>query len=913
MGWNDWAMRLRALVSRRRVESELDEELSFHLAMEAEKNRARGLGATEASRAARREFGGVEHFREECRDARGLNAIESLARDVRYGLRVLGRTPVFTAVAVASLAIGIGANTAVFSLVDTVLLRSLPVRHPEELVVLGWSANNAPRSLSQGWANTGGGGKYGRWHSNVFSWPMLESVQRSGALAEAIGYSQLSRLNVTANGDSRVTGGMAVTGNYFSGLGVRMARGRPLVSDDDSEGGTTAAVISYGLWERAFGLDPAAMGKTIYINRTPYVVVGVTAREFFGVSVTGMHRVPEVDVTLPIRVKERIDGAPGKIAEWRGADLCWVQMMGRLKPGGGPGVVAAQLWPLVLANLPEAAAREVRGEAPRVDAQPGSHGLEYGRTQFKDPLKVLAAVVGLALLMACANLAGLLLARAAARRKEITIRLAVGAGRWRLVRQLLMESALLSAGGAAAGLLVGRWGLQALLAVAKAGRFELPVEVHLDLRVLGFAAAVSMLTTLLFGLAPALRATRVDLANGLKEDVPLRAAKGRMGGTQMLVALQIAAALLLTVGATLAVRSLGNLHAIPLGFNATRVVTFGLDAGRNGYDDTRCMALYTRLLEQFNRTPGVVAASGSTETPMTGLSSNTTIYVEGARRGAPKINGISERFLGLLQIPLVAGRGLEARDMNGARVAVVNESMARRYFGPGPAIGRSFRWEKKGGWDVQVVGIVKDAKYDRLRDDPPATIYVPWTQMPWGATRQLDFEVRTAGDANAAVAAVRRLVRDADRMLPVMDIKSMDQLINEALEQERLLAFLVGLFGGITLVLACVGLYGMVAYSVAGRTREIGLRMALGADRASVLGMILRQVLLTAGGGIAMGGAAALVAMRVLQSLLYGVKANDAASFAMAAGMVLAVAVLAVAVPARRAMAIDPVRALRYE
>jgi predicted permease len=912
MGWNDWTMRLRALFSRRGVERELDEELSFHLAMEAEKNRTRGLGAPEAERLARREFGGVEQFREECRDARGLNTIENLARDVRYGIRVLRRTPVFTAVAVASLAIGIGANTAVFSLVDTVLLRNLPVRHPEELVVLGWSANNAPR-LNTTYSNSGGGGRFGRFHTNVFSWPMLESARRSGALAETIGYSQLPRLNVMTGGESRVTGGIAVTGNYFSGLGVKMALGRPLTADDDSEGGRTSAVISYRLWERAFGLDPSAAGKTIYINRKPYVVVGVTAREFFGISVTGMFRAPEIDVTLPIQVKEQIDGEPDRGNEWRSVDLCWVQMLGRLKPGSGAGAVAAQLGPLLPANLPEAAVRELRGEAPRVDVKPGSQGLEYGRTQFKDPLKVLAAVVGLALLMACANLAGLLLARAAARRKEITIRLAVGAGRWRLIRQLLMESALLSAGGAAAGLMLGQWGLQALLAMLRAGRFALPVEVHLDLRVLGFAVAVSMLTTLLFGLAPALRATRVDLACSLKEDAPLRSAKGRPGGAQVLVALQIAVALLLTVGATLAVRSLTNLHAIPLGFDATRVVTFGLDAGRNGYDEARSAALYTRLLEQFNRTPGVVAASGSTSTPMSGYSSNTGISVDGRKRGAPKVNGVSERFLELLRIPLVAGRGLEARDMTGARVAVVNESLARCYFGGGGAIGRSFRWTREGGWDVQVVGIVKDAKYDRLRDEPPPTIYLPWTQMPWASTTSLDFEVRTAGDANAVITAIRRLVRDADRSLPMMDIKPMAQLIDEALEQERLLAWLVGLFGGITLVLACVGLYGMVAYSVTGRTREIGLRMALGADRAAVLGMILRQALITAGGGIAIGIPAALVATRVLQSLLYGVKATDTASFLVAAGVVLAVAVLAVAVPARRAMATDPVRALRYE
>ena len=371
MGWNDLTMRLRTLFSRRRAERELDEELSFHLAMETEKNRARGVDPGEAGRMARREFGGVEHFREECRDARGLSALENLVRDVRYGARVLGRTPVFTAVAMASLAIGIGANTAVFSLVDTVLLRSLPVQHAEELVVLGWSANNSLR-VNTTYSVSSGGGARGRWHTNVFSWPMFESARRSGILAETIGYSQLPRLNVMTNGESRVTGGMAVTGNYFSGLGVRMALGRPLVADDDSEGGTTAAVISYRLWERAFGLDPAAVGRTMYINRKPYKVVGVTAREFYGISVTGLFLAPEIDVTLPIQMKEQIDGAPDRGNEWRSADLCWVQMMGRLKPGSGAASVAAQLSPLVLANLPEAAARDLRGEAPRVDAEPGS-------------------------------------------------------------------------------------------------------------------------------------------------------------------------------------------------------------------------------------------------------------------------------------------------------------------------------------------------------------------------------------------------------------------------------------------------------------------------------------------------------------------------------------------------------------
>lgn len=912
MGWNDLVMRLRTLFRRQRAESELDEELSFHLAMEAQKNQSRGLDADAAARRAIREFGGVEYHREECRDARGVTAFENLLRDLRYGVRVLRRTPVFTAVAIASLAIGIGANTAVFSLVDIVLLRSLPVRHAEELVVLGMSANNGPESLNSGYSNSGGGGTFGRWHTNVFSWPVLLAARKSGLLADTIGFSQLPRLTVMAAGNSLLTGGVAVTGGYFTGLGVRMALGRPLTADNDTEGGVPAAVISYRLWERAFGLDPRAAGKTIYINRRPHILVGVTAREFFGVSVTGMHRAPEIDVTLPIALREQVEGGPVSYLNWFG-DMCWIQMMGRLKPGTTPEAVSAQMAPLVLANLPDAPARELRREAMRVEVQPGRRGLGYAAAQYKNPLTVLTGVVGLALLMACANLAGLLLARAAQRRKEITIRLAVGAVRWRLIRQLLMESALLSAAGAAAGLLVGRWGLQALLAMAKAGRFALPVEVNLDFRVLAFAAAVSMLTTLLFGLAPALRATRVDLAYGLKEDAPRQNLRRGLGGAQVLVAVQIAVAVLLTVGATLAVRSLAKLHAIPLGFNASRVVTFGLDAGRNGYDQARSMALYVRLLEEMNRTSGIVAASASTETPMSGYSSNTTVTVDGVKRGSPKLNGISERFLDLLQIAVLAGRGLDARDLHGARVAVINQTAARNLFGGAPAVGRSFRWANTDGWDVQVVGVVKDAKYDRLKGDLPSTIYVPWTQMPYGKVTSLGFEVRTAGDPSVAMAAIRRLVRDADSMLPVMDLKLMEQLIDEGLEQERMLAWLVGLFGAITLVLACVGLYGMVSYSVTGRTREIGLRMALGAGRATVLAMILRQVLLTAGGGIVLGIAAALVGTRVVQSLLYGVKPDDTLSFVAAAVMVLAVAALAVAVPARRALSVDPVRALRYE
>ncbi len=914
MNWTDLGLRVRALFGRRRAERELDDEIGFHLEMEARKNRAAGMSAPEAAQRARREFGGLEQKREECRDARGTRMLEDLWRDVVYGVRVLRKSPVFTCVAMASLAIGIGANTALFSMVDTVLLRTLPVRHPEELVVFGWGAKESPPDVSSSYSNSSGGGPYGRWHTNVFSWPMFESVRHSGALAEVIGYSQMPRLTLTVNGESRIVGGLAASGNYFRALGVNMALGRPLEGDDDREGGAPAVVISDRLWEGAFGGDPAAVGKTVYINRSPHVIVGVTPREFFGISVLGFFLAESVDITMPISARERIDPARKGMPSWRSGELMWVQMMGRLKPGSG-AAVAAQLAPLVRGALPESAASFMRGQDTRVEATPGIHGLEYGRSRFKDPFRVLAVVVALTLLMACANLAGLLLARSTTRAREIATRLAVGAGRGRLVRQLLTESALLSMGGAAGGLLLAWGGLRGLHAVTATSRFAIPVDVPLDARVLAFTAAVALVTTLLFGLAPALRTTRVNLARGMKEESGGAAGHGRSGALRGLVAVQIAVALLLVTGATLATRTLLNVRAIPLGFSPRRLTVFTIDAGRSGYNEARRTALYTHLLEEFNRTAGVVSASASNEIPMSGFNSSSTLLPDHSTRGqSSRLNGISERFFETLRIPLAAGRTFTARDLNGPRLAILNERAARQFFGTPAAVGRRFRWARKEELgDVEVVGVVKDAKYDKLKDDPPATTYVPWTQTPWGNPSQLGFEVLTAGDPAAAMEEIRRTVRDADPMLPLIDLKTMERQIDDAMEQERLLASLVGLFGGITLVLACVGLYGMVAYMVAARTREIGVRMALGADRSDVLGMVVRQVAATAAAGLALGIPAAWAGLRFAQSLLYGVKAHDGASFALAAAVVTAVAAAAALGPARKAMKIDPVRALRYE
>ena len=689
------------------------------------------------------------------------------------------------------------------------------------------------------------------------------------------------------------------------------------MADDDTVDGVPAVVLSYRFWERAFGLDPAAIGKTIYINRQPFVVVGVTPREFFGVSAGGFVATPEVDVTLPIRVRDRFSWGSRTPIPFFAPDRFWIQMMGRVKPASDESALRAELTAILTGNMPEAAIGDPLVGVVRIEFEAGSHGLDYLRQSYGQPLLILMTVVGLTLLMACANLAGLLMARATTRRKEIALRLALGAGRRRLVWQLLVEGALLSLAGAAAGLLLAFWGVDALLAMVSSGPAAIPLQVRPDARILGFTAAISLLTTLLFGLAPALRVMRLNLAYAMKEDTPLERGNRRFGPVRMLVAAQIAVALLLLAGATLFTRSLANLRAIPLGFDPKNVVLFGLAPGRSGYDEVRGNQLYERVLERLNRTPRVIGATLSADTPISDFGDSGEIRVEGGdskKAAGTMIDYIGPNFFDVLRIPLVLGRAIDQRDMGSAsKVAVINETCARRYFGAGSPVGKRFRWRDKPDWEIQVVGLVKAAKYQQVRGDSPPTVYVPYTQNQREWPQQMNFEVRVAGDPAAVVAAIRAAVREVDRTLPLADVKTMEAQIGESLAQERLFASLVTLFGAITLVLACAGLYGLVSYSVASRTREIGLRMVLGAGRLAVLRMILGQVAATTAAGLAVGVPATLALTRIVESQLYGVEAHDPLSILAASAGMMAVAMMATFFPARRAMRIDPVRALRYE
>lgn len=916
MGWYDLLLRLRALAHRQGAESDLDEELRFHLEMEARKNQTAGMRESEARRTAGVRFGGVEQVREQCRDVRGMVFLESLFRDLRWGARILRKTPVFTAVAVASLAIGIGANTAVFSLLDTVLLRALPVRNPEQLVVVRWGAH-APLDLSSTWA-TGGDDGHGGWTRNVLSWPIFTQMRaHSRTVKEVMGFSPLGPVNVAANGQALATGAMVASGNYFQALGVSAIMGRTFTQDDENAGGLPPAVVSYRFWERAFGLDPAAIGKTVYVNGQPCALIGVTPNEFFGVSAGGFMRTPEVDITLPIRWRERLEGTGQQQINWFGDDLFWVQVMGRLPVTGAEAAARSEWSAMIAINLTERLRRQLGTETPHVYLDPGNQGLNSLRRTYRQPLLILMAVVGMTLLMACANLAGLLLARATARQREIMVRLAVGASRGRLVRQLLVEGVVLSAIGAMVGMGLAWWGVRALVALVSTGSAPIPVTVSPDVRVLGFTVVVSLLTTFLFALAPAVRATRVDVAGALREEGSVTQGIRRLGTGRVLLALQVAIGLVLLAGATLFTRSLANVRSLPLGFNPHHLVLFDLAPGKNGYDEARGNQLYATVLERVKETPGVIGATLSMQRLIGGYTSNGAILVASAERRRSvdsRFNFVGPDFFAVMQMPVVLGRGIELRDLASARrVAVINEKLAQR-FGEGSPIGKTFRWpSRRAPWDVEVIGVVKDARYERLRGEIGETAYMPYSQTPWGWPQEMTFEVRIAGDPSAAIAGMLRAVAGVDRMLPLTQVKTQDAQIDDSLAQERLFASLVSLFSGIALVLACVGLYGSVAYNVAHRTRELGVRMALGAGQAAVMQMLLRQVAVTIAAGLALGLPATWALTRVIESQLYGIRPHDLPSLLIASAGVTAVALIAAFLPAHRALRIDPVRALRYE
>jgi len=908
--------RLRGLLRRRSVEREMEEELRFHLRMRAQENVRGGMAPDEAERAALRSFGQWPRIKEACRDVKGGGGVETLLQDMRFGARTLAKNPGFTLVVTLTLALGIGANTAIFSFVNAVLLRSVPVAEPERLVYVFGGTRTSPYSVS--------------------SYPdYLDYRARNDVFSDLIAYSPIT-LSLNSGEQVDTVTGLIVTGNYFDVLGVRPRVGRAFLPEEDTTpGGHPVAVVSHGLWQSRFGADPGVVGRKLLLNGQQFTVVGVAPADFNGAD-TGRTS----DIYVPMAMQALVRPPRGGYSGEMNPDLLskrgprWLDIVGRLKPGvteeqaqAAMSTLAAQL----SQSYPDTNREQTATVSPLAKGDPEQRG------RLVSVAGLLLAVVGLVLLIACANVANLLLARAASRRKEISIRLALGASRGRLVRQLLTESLLLSLLGGALGLLLGVWLVKTMRTYsAPANFFPVAFDFSLDGNVLGFTLLLSVLTGLLFGIAPALQASKPDLVVALKDETALVPGASGRGGRRftlrdLLVVAQVALSLVLLISAGLFLRSLRKAQGIDPGFDPSRVVTMPLNINLLRYTKTQGQDFYRQVLERVTALPGVQSATLTRTPPLSGASRQSTVVIAG--REAPEsgsntensggaggesvpsnitlASSVGQDYFETLNIPLLRGRDFNAQDREGAPgVAIVNETFARRYFpGEDPIGMRVSLAGAQGPW-LEVVGLARDGKYVTLGEVPAPFLYQPLAQRHESG---MVLMLRTSGDPSGLVPAVRREVHSIEPNLPLTNARLMEELLSTSLYPARMGAVLIGVFGLLALVLASVGLYGVMSYSVSRRTREIGIRMALGARGGDVLRLVLRQSMTLVAFGVALGLGAAFAATRLLAGFLYGVSPTDPAAFIGIAALLSIVSLAASLVPARRAATVDPLVAFRYE
>jgi predicted permease len=816
------------------------------------------------------------------------------------------------------------------------LLKKLPVREPDRLVLFG---SRAPLDFSAGSYT----GKYedvmGERIMTSFPYQSFARFrEQPGMLSDVFAFGGVV-LSVSADGQAAVATGQAVSGNYYAGLGVQAMIGRTITDEDDKASASPVAVLSYRYWQRRFSGDAAVVGKQVNLNNIAFTVIGVTPPRFDGTMQAGSTQ----DVTIPIAWEPRMY-VDRERSNMNGAGVWWLRIMGRLKPGATPEQARAQLEGVFHQSVVEhRAARQTEAQAqggnpikalepkdsPRLTIESGSQGEMNSRRYYAPSLYMLLGVVGLVLLIACANVANLLLARAASRRKEIGVRLALGASRRRLVRQLLTESVMLAGLGGALGILIALWIKDGLLAVSDWGPRAL--EPRLDWRVFGFTLALSLLTGIIFGIVPAWRATKVDLAPALKDNSRGSSAASRSLLSRSLVVAQVALSLLLLVGAGLFLRTLLNLQRVEPGFNTRNLLLFGVRPGLIGYKDENLAQLYQRMFDRIEAVPGVQAVTFSQNALLSEGWNSRVVFLRAALSAAPDAEGrikpsgesyihqVRENFLEAIGVPLLAGRALKpSDDAKAPKVVVVNQTFANKYFPDENPIGKRFTFDTKKPDEIEIVGLARDAKYTRQRDEIPPTIYIPWRQN-LRVVSSVTFEVRTAGDPKAAVASIRQAVREVDDNLPLIGVKTQVEQTEETLEMERLFAKLLSLFGLLAQQLASIGLYGVMAYSVSQRTNEIGIRMALGANQRDVLKMVLRQGMALTLVGVVLGLAGAYVLTKYLESkmnlnnMLYGVKVSDPLTYGVIAVLLTLVALLACFIPARRATRVDPMAALRVE
>jgi predicted permease len=920
--FNRVRLRLRALFHKAAMERELDEELRFHLEKEIEQNLGRGMSAEEARFAALRGFGGVEQMKEESRDVRGVRFVEELLQDLRYGVRMLRKQPGFTLTAVLTLALGIGANTTIFSLINVALLKTLPVKDPQQLVFF----------MVAGPQGSGTG----------FSYPLLEQFNRSNhSFTGIIAANTAGRMRLTEQGEGgqvELVQAGRVSGNFFSVLGVDAVAGRTLTEEDDRPADAQpVAVISYDCWQRRFGLDPGVVGRKVTLDDFPFTIVGVAPPGFFGIEVGS-----KPDFWWPIRMTPQVIPGNQSLSD-RGHR--WLYVMARLKPGVKVEQARAEMDTVFRQDLNEITPERLAGLTPAqrhnylsrsISLVAGGTGFTWLRERIKQPLLILLIVVGLVLLIACANIANLLLARAAGRRKEFAVRLALGAGRPRLIRQLLTESLLLAALSGAMGLLLALWGARLLLAYLppeQTATFDLAP----DAAVLGFTFAVSLLTSLLFGLAPALRATRLDLTSSLKDAVGVGTGRSQLTPHKLLIVTQVALSLFLLVGAGLFVRSLRNLKDLDVGFDRENVILFSLNTP-GGYTLAQRVNLYQQALERLEALPGASAASLASFSLLSGSGMNSNIVVEGYDNRPDEDMDchrlwVGPKYFAAMGMTLLEGRDFGPQELRpqgglpaagpspqpgatpGAPIAaVINQTMARYFFRDGSPLGRRFRLQRGPiqGIPIEVIGVIKDARYYSLREQTPPTFYLSFFQRPREGEAGTVL-LRSFADPVSIATAIARAVRELDPQVQVVNLRTMNEVVDRSLMQERFVAQLGSFFSLFALLLAAIGLYGVMSYATAQRTREIGIRMALGARAADVIWLALRETMLLVGAGVVIGLGAALVANRLVESLLFGLSAADPLTITQAVLLMLVVAALACYVPARRATKVDPMIALRYE
>jgi putative ABC transport system permease protein len=901
--FNDVMLRLRSLFRRKTVESEMDEELRFHFEKQVEKLVRSGIAPAEARRRARLEFGGIDQVKEEYREARGVSFLETLVRDTRYGLRILGRTPVITFVAILSLALGIGANTAIFSLIDTVMLRMLPVQKPEELIQV---LRKSPRAGSE--------------PTSSFTNPLWEQVRDhqdifSGAFAWEDTHFDLSK-----GGAVHLANGLFVSGDYFKTLGVRPVAGRLMNAADDQRGCQGVAVLGYGFWQEQFGAAESAIGSTISLDHHIFQIVGVTAPGFYGVDIG-----QKFDVAIPICSAALFDGKSSRLEH---RSWWWLNIIGRAKPGMSEEQLKARLDVIAPQIFGGAVPQDWNPEEQKdflkrtLLAVPASTGTSGLRRQFGEPLNILMSVVGLVLFIACANIASLMLARAAARNKEIAVRKALGASRGRLIRQLLTECILLSSAGAALGILFARWGNALLVRYISTGSNQVFLDLSLDGRVLVFTAVIAVLTGTLFGVLPALRSTRVSLSSAMKGSQAEESEHGaRFRPGKWIVASQVALSLVLLVTAGLFLRSFVKLITLDIGFDRDNVLLVSANLKTAKVPPDRYLATFEDLEKRLRSLPGVVSAGRSIMTPISGFEWNNNVHVDSpdAPTGDEALvdfNFVSPGYFQTLRTPILAGRGFDGRDTKTApQVAIINQTMVQKFFHGANPTGKYFKLDPPKPGEpatvIQVVGVIKDSKYESLRENAPPTAFFPITQIP-EMDESATFELRSLTPPAGLIPAVQESAAAVNKEIP-LQFRTLAKQVDDSLVQERLLATLSGFFGGLALLLAMIGLYGALSYAVTMRRTEFGVRMALGALPGSILRIVMKDVAVVLSAGLLSGAAISFVAVRLLEKLLFGLAARDPLTIATAMVVLSAVALLAAYLPARRAMRVDPMVALRYE